>query len=40
VTYGKWNDAATASVNAANNGGPIYNNNTGTSYGFQVETWF
>ena len=41
VTYGKWNDAATASVNAANNGGPIYNNNTsGTSYGFQVEAWF
>ncbi|KAB8044375.1 carbohydrate porin [Janthinobacterium aquaticum] len=41
VTYGKWNDAATASVNASNNGGPIYNNNTsGTSYGFQVETWF
>ena len=41
VTYGKWNDAATASVNAANNSGPIYNNNTsGTSYGFQVETWF
>jgi len=41
VTYGKWNDAATASVNAANNSGPVYNNNTsGTSYGFQVETWF
>ena len=41
VTYGKWNDAATASVNASNNGGPIYNHNTsGTSYGFQVETWF
>ena len=41
VTYGKLNDAATASVNAANNGGPIYNNNTsGTSYGFQVEAWF
>ncbi|MGK5051595.1 maltoporin [Janthinobacterium sp. RB2P8] len=41
VTYGKWNDAATASVNASNNSGPIYNNNTsGTSYGFQVETWF
>ncbi|WP_082771774.1 maltoporin, partial [Janthinobacterium agaricidamnosum] len=40
VTYGKWNDAATASVNAANNSGPVYNNNTsGTSYGFQVETW-
>ncbi|MGK5038121.1 maltoporin [Janthinobacterium sp. LB3P118] len=41
VTYGKWNDAATASVNASNNSGPVYNNNTsGTSYGFQVETWF
>ncbi|MDC8758265.1 maltoporin [Janthinobacterium fluminis] len=41
VTYGKWNDAATASVNAANNSGPVYNNNTsGVSYGFQVETWF
>ncbi|WP_426077895.1 maltoporin [Janthinobacterium sp. PSPC3-1] len=42
VTYGKWNDAATASVNASNNGGPIYNNNntSGTSYGFQVEAWF
>ncbi|MBB5607252.1 carbohydrate porin [Janthinobacterium sp. S3T4] len=41
VTYGKWNDAATASVNANNNSGPVYNNNTsGTSYGFQVETWF
>ncbi|WP_317202494.1 carbohydrate porin [Janthinobacterium sp.] len=41
VTYGKWNDAATASVNAANNSGPVYNNNTsGASYGFQLETWF
>lgn len=41
VTYGKWNDAATASVNAANNSGPVYNNNTsGTSIGFQLETWF
>ena len=41
VTYGKWNDAATASVNASNNSGPVYNNNTsGTSFGFQVEAWF
>jgi len=41
VTYGKWNNAATADVNANNNSGPVYNNNTsGTSYGVQVETWF
>lgn len=41
VTYGKWNDAATASVNASNNSGPVYGNRTsGTSYGFQLETWF
>ncbi|HYD79594.1 MAG TPA: carbohydrate porin [Paucimonas sp.] len=41
VTYGKWNDAATASVNASNEGGPVYGNRTSaTSYGFQVETWF
>lgn len=41
VTYGKWNDAATASVNAANNSGPVYNNKTsGASAGLQVETWF
>lgn len=41
ITYGKWNDAATAAVNASNNSGPVYNNNTsGTSAGFQVETWF
>ncbi|MES2264155.1 MAG: carbohydrate porin [Pseudomonadota bacterium] len=41
VTYGKWNNAATASVNAANNSGPVYNNGTsGTSFGFQVENWF
>lgn len=41
VTYGKWNNAATASVNAANNSGPVYNNNTsGTSFGFQAEAWF
>jgi maltoporin len=41
VTYGKWNDAATASVNAANNSGPVYNNGTsGVSLGVQVEAWF
>ncbi|MEC5162659.1 MULTISPECIES: maltoporin [unclassified Janthinobacterium] len=41
VTYGKWNQAATASVNASNNSGPIYNNGTsGTSFGVQVESWF
>lgn len=41
VTYGKWNDAAAASVNAANNSGPVYNSgNSGTSFGFQVESWF
>lgn len=41
VTYGRWNDAARAAVNAANNSGPIYNGgNSGTSFGFQVETWF
>lgn len=41
ATYGKWNDAATASVNAANNSGPVFNNNTsGVSYGVQVESWF
>jgi maltoporin len=41
VTYGKWNDAATASVNAANNSGPVYGSNTsGTSVGIQVEAWF
>ena len=41
VTYGKWNDAATASVNASNNSGPVYGNRTsGTSFGVQLETWF
>lgn len=41
VTYGKWNRAAIAAVNAANNGGPVYNNGTsGTSFGFQAESWF
>ncbi|HCE08438.1 MAG TPA: porin [Oxalobacteraceae bacterium] len=41
VTYGKWNDAATASVNASNNSGPVYGTATnGTSVGVQVESWF
>lgn len=41
VTYGRWNNAARAALNAANNSGPIYNGgNSGVSYGFQVETWF
>lgn len=41
ITYGKWNNAATALVNAANNSGPVYNNGTsGTTIGFQVETWW
>jgi maltoporin len=41
VTYGKWNDAARAAVNAANSSGPVYNGgNSGASYGFQVESWF
>ncbi|NRR33301.1 carbohydrate porin [Oxalobacteraceae bacterium] len=41
VTYGKWNKAATASVNASNASGPVYNNDTsGASVGIQVETWF
>ena len=41
VTYGRWNDAATAAVNKANESGPVYGNATsGTSFGLQVETWF
>lgn len=41
ITYGKWNDAATAAVNKANESGPVYGNATsGTSVGLQVETWF
>ena len=37
----KWNDAATAAVNASNNSGPVYGSNTsGTSIGIQLETWF
>ena len=41
VSYGKWNNAATAAVNASNNSGPVYNNGTsGTSAGVQVEAWW
>lgn len=41
VTYAKWNDAATAAVNAANNSGPVFGNATsGASAGVQVESWF
>ena len=41
VTYGKWNSAATAAVNASNNSGPVYGNKTSaTSVGIQLETWF
>lgn len=41
VTYGKWNDAATAAVNKANESGAVYGTATsGTSVGIQVETWF
>lgn len=41
VTYGKWNDAATPLVNAANGSGPVYRTRTGgLSTGVQVETFF
>ncbi len=41
VTYGKWNDAATAAVNSSNNSGPVYGTNTsGASAGIQLEAWF
>lgn len=41
VTYAKWNDAAKGAVNASNNSGPVYGNNTsGVSAGVQIETWF
>ncbi len=41
VTYGKWNNAATAAVNAANEAGAVYGNATsGTSAGIQFEAWF
>lgn len=41
VTYGKWNGAATALVNAANSGGPVYGARTsGLSTGVQAETFF
>jgi maltoporin len=40
VTYGKWDDAATAAVNANNNPGPVFNNRTsGVSYGVPLEAW-
>lgn len=41
VSYGKWNGAATPLVNANNNSGPVYGNNTsGTSAGLQLEAWW
>jgi len=41
VTYGKWNGAATPLVNANNNSGAVYGNNTsGTSAGLQLEAWW
>lgn len=41
VTYAKWNDAATAAVNAANNSGPVFGTRTsGASAGVQLEAWF
>jgi maltoporin len=41
VSYGKWNDAASKSVNAFNNSGPVYGSNTsGVSYGVHMEAWW
>jgi maltoporin len=41
ITHARWNDAATAAVNAANESGPVFGKSTsGTSVGLQVETWF
>lgn len=41
ATYGKWNTEAVPYVNAFNNSGPVYGNDTsGFSYGFQVEAWW
>jgi maltoporin len=41
VTYAKWNDPATAALNANNNAGPAFGSATnGTSVGLQVEAWF
>lgn len=41
VSYGKWNDAASASVNASNNSGPVYGKDTsGVSYGVHMEAWW
>lgn len=41
VSYGKWNNAATAAVNAFNNSGPVYGSDTsGVSYGLHMEAWW
>ncbi|GGX91778.1 carbohydrate porin [Massilia dura] len=41
ATYGKWNDAATAAVNAFNNSGAVYGTDTsGFSYGVHLEAWW
>jgi maltoporin len=41
ITYAKWNRAAIAAVNASNNSGPVFGNDTsGMSAGLQAETWF
>lgn len=41
ITHARWNDAASAAVNAANESGPVFGKATsGTSIGLQVETWF
>ncbi|NVE00150.1 carbohydrate porin [Massilia sp. BJB1822] len=41
VTYGKWNEAATAAVNGANEAGPVFGRRTNAvSMGLQLEAWF
>jgi len=41
ATYGKWNDAAIPALNAFNNSGAVYGNDTsGFSYGVQLEAWW
>jgi maltoporin len=41
VSYGKWNDAASKSVNASNNSGAVYGSDTsGVSYGIHMEAWW
>ena len=41
VSYGKWNDAASKSVNAFNNSGAVYGSDTsGVSYGIHMEAWW